>query len=285
MCCARLLLQSCQKQLRQLLLGQLVQAEMRSLFMSSDPIAKSQPILITDVPQWFLEDPEEPIAASLIDFQEDFGNSELRKTIGRGQRPNLDSAEETKAATNFLQGELSKYVPKGAVMSMSVVPVCGQDAAGLQKEMGLQNFGLRGNTAHIATEKNMMWTARLCTKGVRAVAMVCSVSLSMHMKNQNCIGLAPKDYFRGLDEKGVMDMAKHVDVYHATVTAGDLLLTPSHYLVMDSVSTDDVYGLRFQFVLKRDTVGHTRFTTEAKKASTPGKHITKFITALGDLKD
>ena len=75
----------------------------------------------------------------------------------------------------------------------------------LRAESCLCNFGLKQGSFHVATEKSGLWTARLSTKGTRAVVVVDIDDVKEMMKKQSLAGKDCKAFMKDLGVTGASD--------------------------------------------------------------------------------
>ena len=158
------------------------------------------PYIVTGLDLNFTERSDCEVAKSLEDFCTDFATSTWRTTAERAMRVCLDANRKSGPADDFLLSFMAKYCPQGAILAPHI------DAKSvLRAESCLCNFGLKQGSFHVAVEKSGLWTARLSTKGTRAVVVVDIDDVKEMMKKQSLAGKDCKAFMKDLGVAGASD--------------------------------------------------------------------------------
>ena len=105
----------------------------------------------------------------------------------------------------------------------------------------------------------------------------------MYAGYMGSVGLSgsPKAFLRDLKGDGVEKLCQTASVFHATVTAGDFLMMPSNYIVLERVSPEaDCFGIKVSTVIPSDVAGFAFFSRKAGLPSTPDSHISKRVVSV-----
>ncbi len=90
-----------------------------------------------------------------------------------------------------------------------------------------------------------------------------------------------KDYLRDMREDGVQAlMTNGVQVYHATLGPGDLLVVPAGGVLAESVADHDCFGFKFHCIQTTDKFTNSFIESLCTKASTPAKAVPRLISEV-----
>ena len=188
----------------------------------------------------------------------------------------LDANRKSGPADDFILSFMAKYCPQGAILAPHI-----DVKSVLRAESCLCNFGLKQGSFHVAVEKSGLWTARLSTKGTRAVVVVDIDDVKEMMKKQSLAGKDCKAFMKDLGVAGASDYVNSgYKIFFGTVSLGDLLWVPANVVVLEQVADiADVFGLRCAMLTARDSSRYATFTAVASNKMTPSTDISKAIVA------
>lgn len=255
-------------------------------FSKDDAIDDMQPYIVTGV-KWAMDMAASqdiavlgPVAKSIKLFNDDFRQSDLRKTAGRCMRANVDEESMSDAASqDYLLAKCLPLCPKGSLAVNSIAS--GDNADLLKRCMCLSNFGVKQGSHHAYIEKGKLWSIRVAIEGMRVMAVTPAASLCEFMKEKNITQSSAPSFLKGMRAESTEEYTKKHPLYWATLGPGDLLFTPYGYVIYENVHDGaDVLGLRAGIAVSRDKRGVQEAKKEAEAPATPEQSVCKQLVGL-----
>ena len=240
-----------------------------------DDITDLRPYIVIACVQCDLESGEDKVMESLKHFMKDFKGNPLRETAQRAMRFNRNDSQEMTDADDFILNKLLPFLPTGCVTPPGFPRQ--HKFAQMKQSSGLCDFGLKENSFHAVTDRDNLWSVRVGVVGYRNVALVSQEDVTSELKKKAIFGVTAKDYMKTLGEAGAKSLLDSVRVYVGMLGPGDLLFTPANMITLETVGSEDCFGLKANVWLKRDSKGMAFFRNFSEKASTPSTHPVRLV--------
>ena len=143
--------------------------------------------------------------------------------------------------------------------------------------MVLQVNGMAKEKLKFTALKSNFWECRVCLQGKREVIAMQLCQIREHMRKAGVHGQDASSWVPDLTVPQMREMMETVSMKASTLMPGDALVLPPGWSLLENVGAEDIIGLRYSFVVPKDSGGIAYHKKIAQAVSTPSSHLSKHL--------